>query len=123
MIRAVVAAFVLQLVAQQYSGVWGAAVAGVITGIVLRAGRAGRTAALTAAAAAAFLLLLEVLQGAALGTFADMVGKNFALPGWVVVVATLLLPALQAGGMAAGVSRVVRAFGGVKPTYKSPSVA
>ena len=44
----------------------------------------------------------------ALTEFAATIGRNFALPGWAVLAATLALPALQAGGFAGLVSRVLR---------------
>jgi hypothetical protein len=38
---------------------------------------------------------------------AKMLGGNFALPGWAILLATLLLPALQSGGLAGGVGRLL----------------
>lgn len=103
-----VSAVLLQFVAQRFLGVWGAAVAGVITGVMFRQGGAFRAGALSAAIAAAVLLVVAVERGAALSEFATTIGRNFALPGWAVLVATLALPALQAGGFAGLVSRVLR---------------
>ena len=63
---------------------------------------------MSAAVAAAVLLIAAAERGAALTAFADTIGRNFALPGWAVLLATLALPALQAGGFAGLVSRVLR---------------
>jgi hypothetical protein len=37
-----------------------------------------------------------------------MLGGNFSIPGWGVLLATLLLPAIQAGGLAGGVSALLQ---------------
>ncbi len=102
-----VSAVLLQFVAQRFLGVWGAAVAGVLTGVLFRQGGAIRAGALSAAIAAAVLLVVAAERGASLTEFAAMIGRNFSLPGWAVLVATLALPALQAGGLAGLVSRVL----------------
>ncbi|WP_373062710.1 hypothetical protein [Gemmatimonas sp.] len=106
--RNFISAVLLQFVAQRFLGVWGAAVAGVLTGVLFRQGGAIRAGALSAAMAAAVLLVVAAERGAALMEFAAMIGRNFSLPGWAVLVATLVLPALQAGGFAGLVSRVLR---------------
>lgn len=106
--RNFISAVLLQFVAQRFLGVWGAAVAGVLTGVLFRQGGAIRAGALSAAIAAAVLLVVAAERGAALMEFAVMIGRNFSLPGWAVLVATLVLPALQAGGFAGLVSRVLR---------------
>lgn len=103
-----VSAVLLQFVAQRFLGVWGAAVAGLITGVMFRQGGAIRAGAISAALAAAVLLIAAAERGVALTEFATTIGRNFALPGWAVLVATLVLPALQAGGFAGLVSRVLR---------------
>ena len=103
-----VSAVLLQYVAQRFLGVWGAAVAGLITGVMFRQGGAIRAGAMSAALAAAMLLIAAAERGVALTEFATTIGRNFALPGWAVLVATLVLPALQAGGFAGLVSRLLR---------------
>ena len=103
-----VSAVLLQFVAQRFLGVWGAAVAGLITGVMFRQGGAIRAGAISAALAAAVLLIAAAERGVALTEFATTIGRNFALPGWAVLVATLVLPALQAGGFAGLVSRILR---------------
>jgi len=104
----VISAVLLQFVAQRFLGVWGAAVAGALTGVLFRQGGAIRAGACSAAIAAAVLLLAAAERGVALTEFATTIGRNFSLPGWAVLVATLALPALQAGGVAGLVSRVLR---------------
>jgi len=104
----VISAVLLQFVAQRFLGVWGAAVAGLLTGVLFRQGGAIRAGAFSAALAAAVLLVVAAERGVALTDFASTIGRNFSLPGWVVLVATLALPALQAGGFAGLVSRVLR---------------
>ena len=103
-----IGAVLLQFVAQRVLGVWGAAVAGVLTGVMFRQGGAIRAGAMSAALAAAVLLMVAAERGVALTEFAATIGRNFSLPGWAVLVATLALPALQAGGFAGLVSRVLR---------------
>ncbi len=100
-------ALMLQLAAQQFGGVWGAAIAGVITGLLVQSGRAILVAALSAALATTLLLVLTAVAGGKIVAFAGTIGSNFGLPGWGVLAATLLLPAIQAGGMAGFVSRVL----------------
>ena len=103
-----ISAVLLQFVAQRFLGVWGAAVAGALTGVLFRQGGAIRAGACSAAIAAAVLLLAAAERGVALTDFATTIGRNFSLPGWAVLVATLALPALQAGGVAGLVSGVLR---------------
>ena len=103
-----IGAVLLQFVAQRVLGVWGAAVAGVLTGVMFRQGGAIRAGAMSAALAAAVLLMVAAERGVALTELAATIGRNFSLPGWAVLVATLALPALQAGGFAGLVSRVLR---------------
>lgn len=97
----------MQLVAQQFVGPWGAAVAGALTGVLYRRGGAIRAGAASAAIAAALLLIVVAERGVAVSAFAATIGRNFSLPGWAVLVATLGLPALQAGGFAGLVSRLL----------------
>ena len=99
-------ALVLQLAAQGVGGAWGAAVGGVVTGAALRQSGAFRTGFLTALGAAALLLLMQALRGAPLLDFADRLGGNFSLPGWALLLLSMLLPALQSAGFAGGVARL-----------------
>ena len=101
-------AVVLQLAAQALGGVWGAAIAGIITGIALRDRGAFRLGFGSAALAAALLLGWVAVRGGNVLHFAGMLGGNFKLPGAGILAITLLLPALQAGGMAGGVARLAR---------------
>ena len=103
-----ISAVLLQFVAQRFLGAWGAAVAGLLTGVLFRQGGAIRAGLISAAIAAAVLLVAAAERGASVTEFAAMIGRNFALPGWAILVATLALPALQAGGCAGLVSRVLR---------------
>jgi hypothetical protein len=102
-----VTAVLLQFVAQRFLGVWGAAAAGLFTGVIFRRGGAVRAGALSAMLAAAVLLAAAAERGVALTDFAATIGQNFSLPGWAVLVATFVLPALQAGGCAGLVSRLL----------------
>jgi hypothetical protein len=109
-----VVALVVQVLAQTFGGVWGAAVGGIVTGLLLRRGSAFAVGALSAALAAALLLLMVVLRGEGVMHFAGMIGANFSLPGWALVLVTLLLPALQAGGLAGAVGLLMA------PTRSAP---
>lgn len=102
-----VTALVLQLAAQALGGIWGAAVAGLLIGLALRGPRAFRIGFGSAALAAALLLAMVAVRGGDVMRLAQMLGGNFALPGWVILLATLLLPALQSGGLAGGTARVL----------------
>lgn len=106
-----ISALVLQVAAQALGGIWGAAVGGVIIGLALRQAGAFRTGFLAAAVAAALLLGMAAVRGADIMHFAGMLGANFKLPGIAMLALTLLLPALQAGGLAGGVSRLVAGRG------------
>lgn len=101
------AALAVQLVAQAVGAGWGAALGGALIGIALRRSGAFRTGFLAALVAAGLLLLVHVLRGAPLLDFADRLGGNFSLPGWALLLLTMLLPALQAAGFAGGVARLV----------------
>lgn len=101
-------ALVLQLAAQALGGVWGAAVAGLITGVALRDRGAFRIGFGSAALAAALLLAWVAIRGGDVMAFAGMLGGNFKLPAWGILLVTLLLPAIQAGGIAGGLSRLLR---------------
>jgi hypothetical protein len=101
-----VSALVLQVAAQALGGVWGAAVGGLLVGLAWRRPGAFRTAFLAAAAAAALLLAMTAVRGAPLLGWADRLGANFSVPGWGLLALTVLLPALQAGGLAGGVARI-----------------
>jgi hypothetical protein len=103
------AALALQLAGQQLLGPWGAAVAGIATGVISREGRAGRLGAYSAAGAAGLLLLVAIARGATIPQFAQQLAGNFNVPAAALYAATLLLPALQGGLLAAGVSRLLRA--------------
>ncbi len=96
----------MQLVAQGFGAGWGAALGGALIGIALRGSGAFRTGFLTALGAAGLLLLAHVVRGAPLLAFADRLGGNFALPGWVLLLLSMLLPALQAAGFAGAVARL-----------------
>jgi len=98
----------LQLVAQQFGGVWGAAIAGLATGVLLRERGAFRVAFGAAALAAAVLLAVTSMRGGDVLRFAGKIGDNFKLPGAAIIAVTLLLPALQAGGLAGGTARLLR---------------
>ncbi len=102
------AALLLQIAAQALGGVWGAAVGGLLIGVAVRRGGAFRIGFASAALAAVLLLGWVSLRGGDVMAFAGMLGGNFKLPGWGILVATLALPALQAGGIAGGVSRLLR---------------
>jgi hypothetical protein len=101
-----ITALVLQVVAQTFGGGWGAAGAGVLIGLAMRSGGAFRTGALSAALATALLLAVAAARGADIGHFAGMIGGNFGLPGWGILAVTLLLPALQSGGLAGAIGRL-----------------
>ena len=101
-------AVVLQLAAQAFGGVWGAAIAGLLVGLALRDRGAFRIGFGSALVACALLLAFVGARGGDVLTFASMLGGNFKLPEWGVLVATFALPALQAGGLAGGTSRLLR---------------
>jgi hypothetical protein len=103
------AALALQVVGQQLLGPWGAAVGGIATGVMSREGRAGRLGAYSAAGAAGLLLLVAIARGYTIPQFAQQLAANFNIPAAALYAATLLLPALQGGLLAAGVSRLLRA--------------
>lgn len=98
----------LQVAAQTFAGIWGAPLAGAVTGLLLRGRGAFRVGALSAAVATAMLLGVAGARGADILTFAGNLGANFKLPGWALVLVSLLLPALQSGGIAGGVARLFR---------------
>jgi hypothetical protein len=102
-------AVVLQLAAQAFGGVWGAAIAGLLVGLALRDRGAFRIGFGSALLACALLLAFVGARGGDVLTFASMLGGNFKLPGYAIILVTLLLPAVQAGGIAGGVSRLLRA--------------
>lgn len=99
---------VIQVIAQAVGGIWGAAVGGLVLGLLWRRRGAFRAAFLGAAVAAALLLAVIGVRGGDVLGLAGMLGGNFKLPGWGVLAATLLFPALQAGGLGGGVSRLLR---------------
>lgn len=100
-------ALVLQVAAQALGGVWGAAVGGLLIGLALRGPRAFRIGFASAAVAAALLLAMVAARGGDVMHLATMLGGNFKVPGWGILLATLLLPAAQAGGTAGGVGRLL----------------
>lgn len=104
-----VSAVVLQSAAQWFGGVWGAAVAGLLIGVALRDRGAFRIGFGSALLACALLLGYVGARGGDVLSFASMVGANFKLPGWGILLVTLLLPAVQAGGIAGGTSRLLSA--------------
>jgi hypothetical protein len=89
-----ISAVLLQFVAQRFLGVWGAAVAGALTGAMFRQGGAIRAGAFSAALAAAVLLIAAAERGVALTEFATTIGRCWwprwryrrcrpaALPAW-----------------------------------------
>lgn len=103
-----ISAVVLQLAAQALGGVWGAAVAGILVGVALRDRGAFRIAFGSAFLACALLLAFVGARGGDVLTFANRLGGNFTLPGYAILLVTLLLPALQAGGLAGGTARLLR---------------
>lgn len=102
-----VLALVLQVLAQSLSGLWGAAVAGLLIGLLIRGRGAFRIGFIAAAVATLLLLLAVAVRGSGLLSFANMVGGNFSAPGWVMLLVSILLPALQSGGLAGGVARLL----------------
>jgi hypothetical protein len=105
-ISLLVSALVLQVAAQALGGIWGAAIGGVLIGLALRQKGAFRVGFLAAAVAAALLLAMTAVRGAPVLNWADRIGANFNVPGWGLLALTLLLPALQAGGLAGGIARL-----------------
>ena len=71
--------------------------------------RAGRLGAYSAAGAAGILLLAAIARGYTIPQFAQQLAGNFNVPAAALYAATLLLPALQGGLLAAGISRLLRA--------------
>lgn len=105
--RWLVAALVVQLLAQAFGGVWGAAVGGLLIGVTLREHAPFRVGFVAAAVAAAALLAGAMMRGAPLLTFADMIGANFTVPGAALLALSVLFPAVQSGGIAGGVGRLL----------------
>jgi hypothetical protein len=103
-----ITALVLQVAAQALGGVWGAAVGGLLIGLALRQKGAFRIGFGAAALAAALLLGMVALRGGDVLNFAGMLGANFKVPAAVILLMTLLLPAIQSGGLAGGVARLLR---------------
>jgi len=100
---------VLQVLAQTFVGTWGAAAVGILGGVLLRAPGAFRINFVAAAGAALLLLAMVALRGENLTPFADRVGLLFSAPGWVVLLLSVLLPAIQAGALGGAVARLFRA--------------
>jgi hypothetical protein len=67
---------------------------------LLAPARASRTAALAAAVAWGGVLLAATLRGDSIGTLASALGGAMGIPGWALVLATLLYPALLAASAA-----------------------
>lgn len=103
-----IVAVVLQLAAQAFGGVWGAAVAGLLIGVALRDAGAFRVGFGSALLACALLLAYIGARGGNILGFANILGGNFQLPGVALVAVALLLPAIQAGGIAGGTARLLR---------------
>ena len=101
-------ALVVQVGAQAFGGAWGAAIGGLLIALMIRGPGAFRVGVLAALVAAALLLGATALRGAAIGAWAGMIAANFSMPAWGIVALTLLLPALQSGGIAGGVGRVLQ---------------
>ncbi len=98
-----IVALLVQVAAQSLLGVWGAAAGGLIVGLMVRGRGAFRVGFGSAMVAAALLLGATAMRGAPLWHWAAMIAASFQLPAWGIVALTLLLPALQAGGIAGGV--------------------
>lgn len=78
-------------------------IAAIVVGLVLgffRPRHAARQAALAGALAWGGPLLVAAVRGDALGTFASTLGGVMGAPGWAIVLATLLYPALLASSAA-----------------------
>lgn len=106
-----IVALVLQVLALTFGGIWGAAGAGILIGLAI--GLTGSTGGfrigfLTGLLAAALLLAVAAMRGAPITHFADMIGANFKIPGIALIAVTLLLPALQSGGLAGGIGRLLQ---------------
>lgn len=103
-------ALILQVAALTVGGIWGAAGGGVLIGLIAAFGASGRggfrLGFLSAALATALLLGIAAVRGAPIASFADMIGANFKLPGAALLAVTLVLPALQSGGIAGGIGRM-----------------
>jgi hypothetical protein len=98
-----IGALVINLVAQRFGGAWGGPIAGVLIAAILP-NVGGRAAAVTAPLAAGGLMGAAAVQGAPIAEFAGRVAGNFGLPAWGPIVAALVLPALQAGGVAGAIN-------------------
>lgn len=102
-------ALVVQVLALSFGGIWGAAGAGILIGALvgLSGGRGGfRIGFASGLVATALLLGVAAMRGAPVAHFAEMIGANFKLPGAALLAVTLLLPALQSGGLAGGIGRL-----------------
>lgn len=102
-----IVALLVQVAAQAFGGVWGAAVGGVMIGLVARGRGSFRTGFFAALVAAALLLAATAMRGVAIWDWAAMIADSLKLPVWALIAATLLLPALQSGGLAGGVGRLI----------------
>ncbi|MEN9507691.1 MAG: hypothetical protein RLZZ621_254 [Gemmatimonadota bacterium] len=101
-----ISALMLQLAAQTVGGIWGAAVGGLLIGLGLRRRGAFRVGFLAAAVAALLLLIVTAVRGDGLLPFASALGANFKVPGWALLLVSVLLPALQSAGFAGGLARL-----------------
>jgi hypothetical protein len=97
---------VLQVLAQTFIGTWGAAAVGVLGGLLRRGPGAFRINFAAAAGAALLLLIMVALRGENLMPFADRVGRLFSAPGLVVLLLSVMLPAIQAGALGGAVARL-----------------
>lgn len=104
-----IVALLVQVAAQAFGGVWGAAAGGVLIGLVARGRGRGsfQTGFFAALVAAALLLAATAMRGVAIWDWAAMIADSLKLPVWALIAATLLLPALQSGGLAGGVGRLI----------------
>ena len=109
-----IVALLVQVAAQAFGGVWGAAAGGVLIGLVDRGRGSFLTGFFAALVAAALLLAATSMRGVAIWDWAAMIADSLKLPVWVLIAATLLLPALQSGGLAGGVGRLL----GGQPTRR-----
>ena len=101
-------------------GWWGVALVAFIAGAVYsaRSGRA-RLVALCASESWAIIFLIDAMNGP-LGKVAATVATIVKLPAFVLLIVTLVFPALLAWSSAAFASELMRLFAG-KPTVASPA--
>lgn len=92
-------------IAAMVAGTWlGAPIATpIVVGLalgLLAPTRASRTAALAGALAWGGILAVSVIRGDSIGTLANSLGAAMSVPGWALVLVTILYPALLASSAA-----------------------